>query len=111
VNARAAVILLLLFLIPGCLEDHRRQIAQCELDADRAHPGKTLNLMSDNFDAAVGRDVQLCMRAAGYIWDVRPTKCEVNDDRVTANPYCYRPSDTIGFWFFRAELVLNQIMN
>src|SRR5271166_3141192 len=94
------IIFLLLFLMPGCLEDNRRQIALCELDADRAHPGKTLNLMSNDFDAAVGRDVQLCMRAAGYIWDMRPAKCEVKDDRVTANPFCYHPSGVVDLWIF-----------
>jgi hypothetical protein len=107
---RYSVILFLSFLLTGCLEDNRRRIAQCELNADRAHPGKTLNLMSPDFDPAVGRDVQLCMRAAGYIWDVRPAKCEVKDDRVTANPFCYRPSALVDFWIFQAEVALDRLL-
>jgi hypothetical protein len=111
VNSRSALSAILLLLTAGCLEDNRRQLAQCELDASRAHPGKSLNLMSDNYDHAVGDDVQLCMRAAGYVWDMRPDKCEVTDDRVKANPYCYRPSGTIDFWFFRAEILFGRLAN
>lgn len=107
---RALAALSLVTLLCGCFEDNARQMASCELDASRAHPGKSSYLTANNWDGAVGRDVRLCMRAAGYVWTWTSNRCQPTADSVDTCPYCYRPSGPVSATFLRVELLSYELL-
>lgn len=89
--------MLLVLPLSGCFQEQKQQVATCEFDARRTYPNLRLETSND-----VGEFIKLCMKAAGYDWDLSDNKCQPGF-RTEANPYCYVPSTEGGKWAYHAE--------
>jgi hypothetical protein len=80
-------------LLTGCFDDQKQQLAKCEIEATRQYPDQ-------EFVKSV-EHIRLCMRAAGYEWDLSDVRC---DGILARNPYCYVPIRSVAKWLYRQEV-------
>ena len=94
---RALLVAVLSLLLTACMDDQKKQTAQCQLEAARIYPAEARQ--SDHRRHVV----DLCMMAAGYEFSREDKQCGVSlyDDE---NPRCYRPIDGFKQFFWRIEI-------
>ena len=90
---------LIVLALTGCFEEQKRQVAKCELDPTARYPGKTLGISND-----IGGYIQLCMRAAGYDWNLMDKRCPAGSFTIERVPYCYVPSGWLGHLGYNIEM-------
>jgi hypothetical protein len=82
-----AVIILIALALSGCFADQEQLVASCEFDALQTYPREHLAT-----GAHIGDNMQTCMKAHGYDWNLTDKRCQVTPT-VERNPYCYAPSN------------------
>jgi len=75
-----------------------RAMANCEVQAVSAYPNDTTSLKADHF-------VVLCMKAAGFDWDLGDSRCK--HFPLERDAYCYVPDNPVGRWLYRTVLRRN----
>jgi hypothetical protein len=100
---RLYFILLLGFLLAGCIDQQMVQVAKCQHEIQPV--GYPFDMRGFNAEL-----MDICMHVAGYQLDVNRRDCISKPGiPVQVNAYCYVPSDPIQYWLYRAELIFIQI--
>jgi hypothetical protein len=88
----------------GCVEDQEQALRKCEFSALSTYKDgwQTWGPESPKYR----NYIYTCMRAAGYERNVKANKCPV-DIYMEHNPYCYQPTGSISYLFWRIELMFD----
>lgn len=79
----------------GCRVDLEREAAKCELEAKKTYP----NVQNLYMSLPAGQFIQLCMRVAGYKFDIDNPNCVNHGAYVVSdmpNQFCYVPGSELG---------------
>ena len=90
------VLLILGFLLTGCLEDQKRSMAQCR---EVQHAAGTSLTISEE-----ARATELCMKAAGYELRADDDECAPVGELVQGlDARCYKPTNLFSRWVTMIE--------
>ena len=90
------VLLVLGFLLTGCLEDQKRSMAQCR---EVQHAAGTSLTISEE-----ARATELCMKAAGYELAADDDECAPVNELVRGlDARCYKPKNLFSRWVTMIE--------
>jgi len=104
---RYLILLILAISLTGCFSDQKSSLAQCEIAANKTYP--------DFVGAPDGqplKQIQLCMRAAGYEWvgpevDLRCRQSGIMQglpELGNEGSYCFAPLSPIQKWVYYQEV-------
>ena len=82
---------LLVLTLGGCLPDKVKDVASCQMQADRF-----FSVYSVDTDSPRSQYIIACMAAKGYDFDIEPPDCD-SRSALTAQATCYSPVN----WFIR----------
>jgi hypothetical protein len=113
---RIFLALLLTLPLAACFSDNETNIARCQREMAREiatfDPSSAQNekLARSPLPLSMwGKEeayMVMCMKAAGYVHDVSPAKCDPNQASIFKNPYCYAPRGRLENLLFQVELKL-----